>query len=57
MGCYIKKQSYAIFRSGDLDDRKSTSGYLFKLSVGALSYKKNPQAEYTALASAAQETI
>ena len=49
---------------GDLDDQKSTSGYLFKLSGAAISWRSQKQtcvalstaeAEYMALASAAQE--
>ena len=49
---------------GDLDDRKSTSGYL--ISGGAVSWRSKKQtcvalstaeAEYVALASAAQEAI
>ena len=52
--------------AGDLDDRKSTSGYIFKMSEGAITWssKKQPcvalptaEAEYVALASAAQETV
>ena len=51
---------------GDLDDRKSTSGYLFKLSGAAISWRSKKQtcvalstaeAEYMALASAAQEAM
>ena len=51
---------------GDLDDRKSTSGYLFLVSGGAVSWRSKKQtcvalstaeAEYVALASAAQEAI
>ena len=51
---------------GDLDDRKSTSGYLFTLSGAAVSWRSKKQtcvalstaeAEYIALASAAQEAI
>jgi hypothetical protein len=51
---------------GDLDDRKSTSGYLFLISGGAVSWRSKKQtcvalstaeAEYVALASAAQEAI
>ena len=49
---------------GDLNDRKSTSGYLFQISGGAVSWRSRKQtcvalstaeAEYVALASAAQE--
>ena len=51
---------------GDLDDRKSTSGYLFMMSGAATSWRSKKQssialstaeAEYMALASAAQEAI
>ena len=51
---------------GDLDDRKSTSGYLFQLSRAAISWRSKKQtsvalstaeAEYIALASAAQEAL
>ena len=51
---------------GDLDDRKSTSGYQFKLSGAAISWRSKKQtcvtlstaeAEYMALASAAQEAM
>ena len=51
---------------GDLDNRKSTSGYLFKLSGAAISWRSKKQtcvalltaeAEYMALASAAQEAM
>ncbi|XP_060190804.1 secreted RxLR effector protein 161-like [Lycium barbarum] len=51
---------------GDLDERKSTSGYVFLLSDGAVSWSSKKQscrslstmeAEYVALASAAQETV
>jgi len=50
--------------AGDLDNRKSTSGYVFKVSKGAITWssKKQPcvalstdEAEYVALASAVQE--
>ncbi|XP_059274719.1 secreted RxLR effector protein 161-like [Lycium ferocissimum] len=50
----------------DLDERKSTSGYVFLLSDGAISWSSNKQscislstmeAEYVALASAAQKTV
>lgn len=49
---------------GDLDDRKSTSGYVFLISGGAVSWRSKKQtcvalstaeAEYVALASAGQE--
>ena len=49
---------------GDLNDRKSTSGYLFKISGGTVSWRSKKQscvalstaeAEYVALASATQE--
>ena len=52
--------------TGDLDDRKSTSGYLFKISGGAVTRRSKKQscvalstaeAEYMALSSAAQEAI
>ena len=52
--------------AGDLDDRKSTSGYLFQISGAAVSWRSKKQtcvalstaeAEYMALASAAQEAI
>lgn len=52
--------------AGDLNDRKSTSGYLFKMSGAAISWKSKKQtcvalstaeAEYMALASAAQEAV
>ena len=52
--------------TGDLDDRKSTSGYLFKISGGAVTRRSKKQscvalstaeAEYMALSSAAQEVI
>ncbi len=50
----------------DLDDRKSTSGYLFVISGGPVSWKSKKQssvalstaeAEYMALASSAQEAV
>ena len=52
--------------AGDLDDRKSTSGYIFQLSGEAISWRSKKQAcvalstaeaEYIALASAAQEAV
>ena len=49
--------------AGDLDDRKSTSGYLFKISGGAVTWRSKKQAlstaegEYMALSNAAQEAI
>lgn len=52
--------------AGDMDDRKSTSGHMFQISGAAISWrsKKQPfvalstaEAEYIALASAAQEAI
>ena len=52
--------------AGDLDDRKSTSGYVFQISNAAVSWrsKKQPcvalstaEAEYMALASATQEAV
>lgn len=51
---------------GDLDDRKSTSGYLFQIGEGPVSWRSKKQtsvalstaeAEYMALASAAQEAV
>ena len=51
---------------GDLDDRKSTSGYLFQISGGPVSWRSKKQtsvalstaeAEYMALASAGQEAV
>ena len=52
--------------AGDINDRKSTSGYLLKISGGAVSWRSKKQecvalstteAEYVALASAAQESV
>ena len=52
--------------AGDTNDRKSTSGYLFILSGGAVTWKSKKQscvalstaeAEYIALSSAAQESV
>jgi transposase InsO family protein len=52
--------------AGDIDDRRSTSGYLFLISGTAISWRSKKQtcvalstaeAEYMALASAAQEAI
>ena len=52
--------------AGDLDDRRSTSGYVFQLSGAAISWRSKKQtcvalstaeAEYMALASAAQEAM
>jgi hypothetical protein len=52
--------------AGDLDDRKSTSGYLFQVSGGAVTWRSKKQscvalstaeAEYMALSSAAQEAV
>ena len=52
--------------AGDLDDRRSTSGNVFKLSGAAVSWRSKKQssvalstaeAEYMALASAAQEAV
>ena len=52
--------------AGDIDDRKSTSGYLFQLSGAAISWRSKKQrcvalytaeAEYMALASEAQEAM
>ena len=51
---------------GDLDDRKSTSGYLFLIGGGSVSWRSKKQssvalstaeAEYMALASAGQEAV
>ena len=51
---------------GDIDDRKSTSGYLFQIGGTAVSWRSKKQtcvalstaeAEYMALASAAQEVM
>jgi len=52
--------------AGELNDRKSTSGFVFKLSGAAISWRSKKQscvalstvkAEYIALASAAQESV
>jgi hypothetical protein len=52
--------------AGDLDNRRSTSGYLFQISGGPVSWRSKKQssvalstaeAEYVALASSAQEAI
>ena len=52
--------------AGDVDDRKSTSGYMFQIAGGPVSWKSRKQdtvalstaeAEYVALSSAAQECI
>lgn len=52
--------------AGDLDDRKSTSGYIFTLAGAAISWRSKKQtcvalstaeAEYVALAIAAQEVV
>ena len=52
--------------AGDTDDRKSMSGYMFQISGAAISWRSKKQscvalsiaeAEYIALASAAQEAI
>ena len=52
--------------AGDTDDRKSTTGYMFKMSGTAISWRSKKQtcvalstaeAEYIALASAGQETV
>ena len=52
--------------AGDVDDRKSTSGYLFMLCGGAISWRSQKQrcvalstaeAEYIAMATAAQESV
>ena len=51
---------------GDLDDRKSTSGYFFQIGGGPVSWRSKTQtcvalstaeAEYMALASAEQEAV
>ena len=51
---------------GDLDDRKSTSGYVFQIGGGAISWRSKKQtsvalstakAKYVALASTAQEAL
>ena len=51
---------------GSLDDRKSTSGYMFQIGGTAISWRNNKQscvalstaeAEHVALAAAAQEAI
>ena len=51
---------------GDLDDRESTSGYMFQVGGTAISWRSKKQtcvvlstaeAEYIALASAAQESL
>ena len=52
--------------SGDIDNRKSTSGYLFQIGGTAVSWRSKKQvcvalstaeAEYMALASAVQEAV
>lgn len=52
--------------AGDISDRKSTSGYLFMISGGAVTWRSKKQAcvalstaeaEYIALSSAAQESV
>ena len=52
--------------AGDINDRKSTSGYLFQLSGGAVTWKSKKhgcvalstaEAEYVALSSTAQESV
>ena len=52
--------------AGDLDDQRSTSGYLFHLSGAAVSWRSKRQTcialstaegEYMALASAVQEAV
>ena len=52
--------------AGDINDRKSTSGYIFKLNGGAVSWRSKKQscvalstaeAEYIALSAAAQESL
>ncbi len=51
---------------GDINDRKSTAGYIFKLNCGAVSWRNKKQtcvalstaeAEYVALSAAAQEAL
>ena len=51
---------------GDINDRKSTSGYIFKLNGGAVSWRSKKQTcvalstaevEYIALSAAAQESL
>ena len=57
---------YQLHWAGDVDDRKSTSGYLFLLCGGAVSWKSQKhrcvalstaEAEYLAMAGAAQESV
>ena len=52
--------------TGDVNDRKSTSGYLFQISGGAVTWSSKKQscvalstaeAEYVAISSAAQEAV
>ena len=52
--------------AGDMDDRKSTSGYMFQIAGGPVSWRSKKQdtvalstaeAEYVALSSAAQECV
>ena len=52
--------------AGDVNDRKSTSGYLFMMNGGAVTWKSKKQscvalstaeAEYVALSSAAQQCV
>ena len=52
--------------AGDVDDRKSTSGYMFRIAGGPVSWRSRKQdtvalstaeAEYVALSSAAQECV
>ena len=52
--------------AGDQEDRKSSSGYLFQMAGGPVSWRSRKQdsvalstseAEYIALSSAAQETV
>ena len=65
-----KSQNFVAYSdadwAGDLDDRKSTSGYLFQICGGAVSWRSKKQssvalstaeAEYIALASTAQEAV
>ena len=70
--CYTRKSSKECIGysdadwAGDLGDRKSTSGYLFQISGGAVTWRSKKQscvvlstaeAEYMALSSAAQEAV
>ena len=70
--CYTQKSSKECIGysdadwAGDLGDRKSTSGYLYQISGGAVTWRSKKQscvalstaeAEYMALSSAAQEAV